>query len=99
LKRLSEQRTPGTSALLALVEDVYAEGVIDSMKGYTANMVTITVGDQASDEIAQAVAAEVTTPSAAAGAAVAPMPVESTATPTTETPGGGQPEQRPSAPG
>jgi uncharacterized membrane protein len=86
LKRLGEQFTPGTSALPALVEDVYAEGVIDSMNGYTANMVTIIVGDQASDEIAQAVAA---------GAAAAPAPVESIATPATETPVGEQPEQGP----
>lgn len=62
LKKLAEQMKPNSSAILAMVEDKASEELITSMKGYNAQVVTMTVGDEASGEIAQAVAADVTTP-------------------------------------
>jgi uncharacterized membrane protein len=52
LKELGEQLTPDSSAFLLLLEDVYSEDVIDSMAGYTANVVTLTVGSELSGQIA-----------------------------------------------
>ncbi len=49
-----------TSAFLLLVEDVESEVVIDKMKGFNANVVTLTVGDELSGEIAQVAAGEAT---------------------------------------
>ena len=62
LKALGDQLPPNSSALLILVEDKDAEAVIDDMKGYSARVVTLTVADQISGEIAMAVAGEVTGP-------------------------------------
>ena len=62
LKALGEQLPPNSSALLILVEDKDAEAVIDAMKGYSARVVTLTVADQISGEIAMAVAGDVTGP-------------------------------------
>ena len=53
---------PNSSAILAIAQDKEAESVINSMEGYNANIVTFTVGDQLSGEIAQYVAAEVDMP-------------------------------------
>ena len=53
LEELGEALTPDSSALLLLLEDTYSEGVINSMGGYDANVVTLTVGDDLSGEIAQ----------------------------------------------
>ena len=80
LEELSAQMKPNTSAILAIVEDKQSESLIDDMKGYKAQVVTLTVGDEVSGEIAQAVAADVevpvsdTTAPAAAAAAAAPAP-------------------------
>ena len=76
LEELSAQMKPNTSAILAIVEDKQAESLIDSMKGYKAQIVTLTVGDEVSGEIAQAVVAdvEVPAPDAAAPVAAAPAP-------------------------
>lgn len=41
-----------SSALLMLLEDIYSEDVVNSMQGYSANVVTLTVGDQLSGELA-----------------------------------------------
>jgi hypothetical protein len=41
-----------SSALLMLLEDFYSEDVIDSMQGYSADVVTLTVGDELSGELA-----------------------------------------------
>ena len=46
-----------TSALLLLLEDTYSEGVINGMTAYDTNVVTLTVGDDLSGEIAQYAAA------------------------------------------
>jgi uncharacterized membrane protein len=62
LKALGEQMDPNSSAFLALVEDTYAENVITDMQGYNANVVTLTVGDEASGEIAAAVSADIDAP-------------------------------------
>lgn len=60
LKEIGAAMQPDTSAFLLLVEDVESEVVIDKMKGVNANVVTLTVGDELSGEIAQAVAGEAT---------------------------------------
>jgi uncharacterized membrane protein len=60
LKEIGEAMQPDTSAFLLLVEDWESEAVIDKMKGFNANVVTLTVGDELSGEIAQAVAGEAT---------------------------------------
>ena len=60
LKKIGEQLQPNSSAFLALVEDTDAEAVVNSMSGVNANVVTITLGDELSGTIAQAVEADVT---------------------------------------
>ena len=62
LQKIGNALDLNSSAILVLVEDVYSEGVVDSMAGYNANVLTITVGDQMSGEIATAVAGEVQVP-------------------------------------
>jgi uncharacterized membrane protein len=60
LKKIGEQLQPDSSAFLALVEDTDAEAVVNSMSDINANVVTITLGDELSGTIAQAVEADVT---------------------------------------
>ena len=80
LEELAAKMSPNTSAILAIVEDKEAEALIDGMQGYNAQVVTLTVGDETSGEIAAAVAVNVeatpatppttpSTPSAAPAAA------------------------------
>lgn len=57
LKELGAALAPNTSALLLLLEDTYSEDVINGMAAYDTNVVTLTVGDDLSDEIAQYAAA------------------------------------------
>ena len=52
--------SPNSSAFLLLVEDIHSESVINSMEGYNANVVTLTVGDDLSGQIASYVAGEAT---------------------------------------
>jgi uncharacterized membrane protein len=52
LEDIGEALTPDSSAVLLLLEDTYSEGVLNSMSGYNANVVTLTVGDELSGEIA-----------------------------------------------
>lgn len=59
LKEIGEAMTPDSSGFLLLLEDVYSEAVVNSLDGYNANVVTLTVGDELSGEIAQYAAAEV----------------------------------------
>jgi uncharacterized membrane protein len=61
LKELGDQLGPNSSALLALIEDVATEQLINGLQGLNATVITLTVGDEMSGEIAQAVSAEVTT--------------------------------------
>ena len=58
LKEIGEAMSPDSSAFLLLVEDIDSEAVIDSMQGYSANVVTLTVGDELSGQIAAVVAGE-----------------------------------------
>jgi len=58
LKEVGESMVPDSSAFLLLVEDIYSEAVVDSLSGVSANVVTLTVGDELSGEIAQFVAGE-----------------------------------------
>ncbi|MBE2221576.1 MAG: DUF1269 domain-containing protein, partial [Anaerolineae bacterium] len=60
LKEIGDAMQPDTSAFLLLVEDWASEKVADQLDGYNANVVTLTVGDELSGEIAQAVAGEAT---------------------------------------
>jgi uncharacterized membrane protein len=60
LKKLGEQMDPNSSAIVVLVEDVASEQVVDSMEAYNANVVTLTVGDELSGQIAQYAAGQVT---------------------------------------
>jgi uncharacterized membrane protein len=60
LKEIGEAMLPDSSAFLLLLEDTYSEGVVDSLKGYNANVVTLTVGDELSGQIASYVAGEAT---------------------------------------
>lgn len=62
LKQIGAQLQPNSSAFLALVEDTDAEAVVNSMAGYKANVVTVTLGDELSGTITQAVEADVQVP-------------------------------------
>jgi len=53
LEQIGEAMSPDSSAFLLLLEDTYSEGAINSMSGYNANVVTLTVGDELSGQIAQ----------------------------------------------
>ena len=53
LEEIGEALTPDSSALLLLLEDLDTETAIDSLSGYNANVVTLTMGDELSGEIAQ----------------------------------------------
>ena len=44
---------------MAIVEDVNAKNVLNNMAGYNANVITLTVGDELSGQIATAVSANV----------------------------------------
>ncbi len=82
LKKIGEQLQPNSSAFLALVENTDAEAVVNSMSGVNANVVTITLGDELSGTIAQAVEADVTVTPQQASQATTPAATES-ATPAT----------------
>jgi uncharacterized membrane protein len=60
LEQIGEAMSPDSSAFLLLLEDTYSEGVVDSLKGYNANVVTLTVGDELSGQIASYVAGAAT---------------------------------------
>ena len=60
LEEIGAALSPDSSAFLLLLEDIYSEGVVDSLKGYNANVVTLTVGDDLSGEIKSYVAGEAT---------------------------------------
>jgi uncharacterized membrane protein len=72
LKQIGEQLQPNSSAFLALVEDTDAEAVVNRMAGYQAKVVTVTLGDELSVTIAQAVAADIAVPGAQTSQAATP---------------------------
>ncbi|UCC50849.1 MAG: DUF1269 domain-containing protein [Anaerolineaceae bacterium] len=60
LKEIGEAMAPDSSAFLLLLEDKDTEDAVKSMSGYNANVVTLTVGDELSGQIASYVAGEAT---------------------------------------
>jgi uncharacterized membrane protein len=58
LEELGSALTPNSSALLMVLEDTETEGVIDDMSGYSAQVVTLTLGDELSGQLAQLAAGE-----------------------------------------
>jgi uncharacterized membrane protein len=60
LEEIGEALSPDTSGILLLLEDTYSEKAVNSMSGYNANVVTLTVGDELSGQIAQYTAGEAT---------------------------------------
>jgi uncharacterized membrane protein len=60
LKEIGEAMQPDSSAFLLLLEDKDSEDVIQSMSGYSANVVTLTVGDELTGQIASYVAGAAT---------------------------------------
>ena len=60
LKEIGDAMSPDSSAFLLLLEDTYSEDVVDSLSGYNANVVTLTVGDELSGQIASYVAGAAT---------------------------------------
>jgi uncharacterized membrane protein len=59
LRQIGEALPRDSSGFVLITEDREAEKAIDAMQPYTANVVTLTVGDELSGVIGQAVAAEV----------------------------------------
>jgi uncharacterized membrane protein len=59
LKEIGEAMSPDSSAILLLLEDKDTEAAVKSMLGYNANVVTLTVGDELSGQIASYMAADV----------------------------------------
>jgi uncharacterized membrane protein len=88
LEKLAEQMKPNTSAILVIIEDKGAEQLINRMSPYQAQVVTLTVGDETSGEIAQAVEVQVEgpAPEAAAPSAEAAAPSAEAAAPPAEAP-------------
>ena len=86
LKELGQSMDPNSSAILAIAEDKNAKAVIDEMEGYNARIITLTVGDQLSGEIAQYVAAEVYEDESEEAAAVEGEVVDGSASPVEEKP-------------
>ncbi len=60
LEEIGEAMSPDTSGILLMLEDTYSESAVNSMSGYSANVVTLTVGDELSGQIAQYTAGAVT---------------------------------------
>lgn len=58
LKEIGAAMQPDTSAFLLMVEDYASESVINKMDGYNANVITLTVGDELSGQIASYTAGE-----------------------------------------
>ena len=60
LKEIGDALAPDSSAVLMLLEDTDTEAAVDGMSGYNAQVVTLTLGDELSDEIAQFTAGTIT---------------------------------------
>lgn len=58
LKEVGDAMQPDTSAFLLIVEDWASETVINKMDGFNANVITLTVGDELSGQIASYMAGE-----------------------------------------
>ncbi len=53
LKEIGEAMSPDSSAFMLLVEDFTSEAVLNKMDDFNANVITLTVGDELSGQIAQ----------------------------------------------
>lgn len=62
LEKLGDALTPSTSAIILILEDVYAQGALNAMGGTDAAVVDIVLGDETSGELAQLVAIGVDAP-------------------------------------
>jgi uncharacterized membrane protein len=88
LKRMGNALPPDSSGLVVLAEDTEAERVIEGMKDYRADVVTVVVGDELSGEIDAAVYANVeATPGGQAGAAAGAQPAPAAGTGAPAAPG------------
>lgn len=58
VEEIGKALTPNTSAFLLLVEDYETERIINKMDDFNANVITLTVGDELSGQIAAYVAGE-----------------------------------------
>jgi uncharacterized membrane protein len=63
MKEIGDALSADSSALLVLLEDKESEDVVKSMAGYSANVVTLTVGDELSGQIAAYAAGAASDPS------------------------------------
>jgi len=62
LEKLGDALTPSTSAIILILEDVYAQGALNAMGGTDATVVDVVLGDETSGELAQLVAVGVDAP-------------------------------------
>ena len=62
LEKLGEALTPSTSAIILILEDVYAQGALNAMGGTDATVVDVVLGDETSGELAQLTAISVDAP-------------------------------------
>jgi uncharacterized membrane protein len=60
LKQIAQSLSPDTSAIVLLVEDRETEKAMDSIEGLNAQVMTFTLGDEVSGDIAMGVAGEIT---------------------------------------
>jgi uncharacterized membrane protein len=74
LEQIGAQLPPNSSAFLVLIEDTDAEAVVNSMSGYKANVVTVTLGDELSGTISQGIEAEFQAPASQTGQAAEATP-------------------------
>ncbi len=58
IKEIGEALSPNTSAFMLLVEDYESESIINKMDDFNANVITLTVGDELSGQIASYVSGE-----------------------------------------
>jgi uncharacterized membrane protein len=72
LKQLAQEMQPNTSAIIALIENVAAESMLNQMSEYGANVITLTVADEATGAVAEVVAAGDEAASAAESTGAAP---------------------------
>ena len=62
LAQLKDQMPPNSSAILTMAKDAQTDGLIAAMQSYQAVVVTLTLGEEASGAVDQAVAAEAQNP-------------------------------------
>jgi hypothetical protein len=103
LEQMAAALPVNSSAFVVLMEDIETEKVLDGMKGYSANVVTVTVGDELSGVISEYIAGEVTLPPSALPqpTAASAAPAQPAATPPEQpaaSPAPAAPESKPAEP-